>query len=45
MYYGFSPILTIAAVVPAVILLMQVYKADKLDKEPPRLLISLVLRP
>ena len=43
MYYGFSPILTIAAVVPAVILLMQVYKADKLDKEPPRLLISLVL--
>ncbi len=43
MYYVFSPILTIAAVVPAVILLMQVYKADKLDKEPPRLLISLVL--
>ena len=38
-----NPILILAAVIPAVILLVQVYKADKLDKEPPALLISLVL--
>ena len=41
LYY--NPILIAAAVIPAVILLVQVYKADKLDKEPPMLLLSLVL--
>ncbi len=38
-----NPILITAAVIPAVILLVQVYKADKLDKEPPAMLVSLVL--
>ena len=41
-YYGFDPLLTIIAVLPAVYLLIQVYKADKLDKEPRGLLISLI---
>ena len=41
-YYGFDPVLTIIAVLPAVYLLIQVYKADKLDKEPRGLLISLI---
>lgn len=40
--YGFDPILTIAAIVPAILLLRLVYKADKLDKEPLGLLVSLV---
>ena len=37
-----NPILIVAAVIPAIILLVQVYKADKLDKEPVRLLVILV---
>lgn len=41
--YGFDPILTIAAIVPAILLMRIVYKADKLDKEPGRLLLSLVI--
>ena len=41
MYYGTNPILMIAAIVPAVFLMRQVYRADRLEKEPPRLLISL----
>ena len=41
-YYGFDPILTIAAVIPAILLLRVVYKADKLDKEPMDLLIKLI---
>lgn len=36
-------ILIASAVLPAVVLLVKVYKADKLDKEPPSLLVSLVL--
>ena len=39
---AFDPILTIAAIVPAVVLLVMVYKADKLDKEPRGLLIKLI---
>lgn len=35
-------ILIITAVVPAIVLLIVIYKADKRDKEPPRLLIGLV---
>lgn len=42
-YLFINPILIAAAVIPAVILLVQVYKADRLEKEPPSLLISLVL--
>ena len=36
-------ILILAAVIPAVFLLVQVYRADRLEKEPLSLLISLVL--
>ena len=36
-------IITAAAVIPAIILLVKVYKADKLDKEPKGLLVSLVI--
>ena len=42
-YYG-NPILIAAAVIPAIFLLIQVNKADKLDREPPMLLVSLVVR-
>lgn len=41
--YG-NPILIAAAVIPAIILLVQVNKADKLDKEPVGLLVSLVIQ-
>ena len=42
-YLFINPILIAAAVIPAVILLVQVYRADRLEKEPPSLLLSLVL--
>ena len=38
-----NPILIAAAVIPAIVLLVRVYKADRLDREPTGLLISLVL--
>lgn len=38
-----NPILVIAAVVPAIVLLCYVYKKDKLEKESPGLLFKLVL--
>ena len=38
-----NPILIAAAVIPAIVLLRFVYKEDRLDKESPRLLLSLVL--
>lgn len=38
-----NPILIAAAVIPAIVLMVKVYKADRWDKEPPHLLISLVL--
>ena len=38
-----NPILIAAAVIPAILLLIRVYRADRLDKEPPSLLITLVL--
>ena len=41
--YG-NPILIAAAVIPAIFLLVQVNKADKLDKEPAGLLMSLVIQ-
>ena len=45
MYYYFylNPILIAAAVVPAIILLVKVNKADRLEKESTSLLVSLVL--
>ena len=39
----FNPILIAAAVIPAIFLLVKVEKADRLEKESPRLLLSLVL--
>ena len=38
-----NPILIAAAVIPAIFLLVKVEKADRLEKESPRLLLSLVL--
>ena len=38
-----NPILIAAAVIPAIVLLIKVYKSDKMDKEPIGLLVSLVL--
>ncbi|MDY2719599.1 MAG: PrsW family intramembrane metalloprotease [Candidatus Faecousia sp.] len=38
-----NPILIAAAVLPAVFLLVKVYRADRLEREPPMLLVSLVL--
>lgn len=43
MYYNVNPILIAAAVIPAIVLLVKVEKADRLEKESGRLLISLVL--
>lgn len=37
-----NPILIAAAIIPAVILLIKVYQADKYEKEPPHLLLSLI---
>lgn len=39
-----NPVLIIAAVVPAVLLLFYVYKADRLEKEPKGLLFTLILQ-
>ena len=39
----FNPILIAAAVIPAIILLVKVERADRLEKESPKLLLSLVL--
>lgn len=44
MLFYTNPILIAAAVIPAVFLLRYIYKKDVLEKEPPRLLISLVAR-
>ena len=43
MSISFNPILLAAAVIPAIILLVQVEKADRLEKESTGLLVSLVL--
>jgi len=42
-YYYANPVLIAAAVIPAVILMAYVYKMDRLEKEPGRLLLSLVI--
>lgn len=44
MFFYANPILIAAAVIPAIILLRYVYKKDALEKESPRLLLSLVAR-
>lgn len=38
-----NPVLTAAAMIPAIFLMVKIYQADKLEKEPMGLLISLVL--
>ena len=43
MIFYVNPILIAAAVLPALFLLRYVYRADRLEKEPPRLLVSLVI--
>lgn len=42
MIFYMNPILIAAAVIPAVVLAVKVYKADRLEKEPTSLLVSLV---
>ena len=42
LFFYANPILIAAAVIPAIVLLIQVNKADKLDKEPPGMLLNLV---
>lgn len=46
MFFFYMPnaILIAAAVIPAIALLAMVYRRDRLDKEPPQLLLSLVLQ-
>lgn len=43
-FFYLNPILIAAAVIPAVVLLVKVYKVDHLDKESPSLLWNLVVR-
>lgn len=43
-FFYLNPKLIAAAVIPAVVLLVKVYKVDHLDKESPRLLWNLVVR-
>lgn len=38
-----NPVLIAAAVIPAILLLRKIYHADRLDKEPTRLLVNLVV--
>ena len=38
-----SPFLLLAALVPAAFLMVQVYRLDRIEKEPPGLLLKLVL--
>ena len=42
-FYGASPILIAAAIIPAIVLMLYVYRADRLEREPAGLLFSLVL--
>lgn len=42
-FFYTNPILIASAVIPAIFLLVQVYRADRLEREPPMLLLSLVL--
>ena len=38
-----NPVLLLAALLPAIILLIRVYKLDKIEKEPRPLLVKLVI--
>ena len=43
LFFAFNPILVAAAVIPALLLLIYVYRADRLEPESPRLLFVLVI--
>ena len=43
-YAGPNPLLIAAAVIPAVMLMLYVYRADRLEKEPPALLLTLIFQ-
>ena len=43
LFFYLNPILIAAAIIPAIFLLIQVYRADRLEREPPALLLSLIL--
>ena len=40
---SFNVILILAAIIPAIILMILVYKSDRLEKEPPRMLLRMAL--
>lgn len=44
MLFGYNPILITAAVIPAIVLLVKIYREDRLEKEPLGLILSLLLR-
>ena len=43
LFGSYNILLIAAAVIPAIVLLVRVYRSDRLEKEPPRLITSLVL--
>ena len=43
LFESYNILLILAAVVPAIVLLVKVYRSDRLEKEPPRLIVSLLL--
>ena len=44
MFFFINPILIAAAVIPAIVLLVYVYRADRMEKEPPSLLLTLIIQ-
>ena len=42
LFFYANPVLIAAAVLPAIFLLIQINKADKLDREPPGMILNLV---
>lgn len=44
MLFGYDPILTTAAVIPAIVLLVKIYREDRLEKEPLSLILALLLQ-
>ncbi|MBQ9196406.1 MAG: PrsW family intramembrane metalloprotease [Clostridia bacterium] len=44
MFYYYNPVLIAAAVIPAIVLMIYVYREDRLEKEPWPLLLSLLIQ-
>lgn len=42
LWLTFRPVLVVSAIVPALVLLVKVYQYDKIEKEPPGLIVSLM---